>query len=125
MLGLLNPESNVTIDPCAVLHTNDIAVFAHGDELHIKRVAASVGDTFAVRDNSLLVNNLPIINSQGLELKLSEPQVSIWTDYSNINKNSVPLGAFLMLGNIQNCRDSRTYGFVFSPAVLGKVINIA
>ncbi|OEH92431.1 signal peptidase I [Bacillus solimangrovi] len=104
----------------------DVVVFhANQREDYVKRVIGLPGDTIAVKDNVLYVNEQPF--EQPFFEHTEDIQSSqIFTDDFTLEgltgERVVPEDALFVMGdNRMNSRDSRFFGFITTEEVVGKV----
>lgn len=105
----------------------DIIVFEYPNDPsldYVKRLVGVAGDIIEIKNKKLYVNNVEqgddyIIHSDARTLSVSEhPR-------DNFGPVTVPPDSYFVLGdNRDNSFDSRFWGFVSSPQILGKVTSI-
>lgn len=101
-------------------HYGDIVIFnppinGRMDELFIKRIIATEGDQFQIKDGDIYINNIKVeenyINKEGDQDK----------GYL-ITSGKVPKDMIFVMGdNRNNSNDSRCFGFVPKRSIKGKV----
>lgn len=99
--------------------TGDVIVFnAANDDLHIKRVIGTPGDTVMVRDNNI------IINDNVYEEPYLDHHFRRVNEYlvSDLNGEPIPEDKYIVLGdNRTNSQDSRHYGLIDRSSIIGEV----
>lgn len=101
--------------------TGDVVVFhANSEDLHIKRVIGTPGDTVRVENNELIINDEVYV-----EPYIDHPFGLRTHEYlvSDLNGEEIPEDKYIMIGdNRTNSRDSRHYGLVDREAIIGEVV---
>lgn len=126
------PFTHISLYKIADPARGDIAVFDSkaADKRLVKRVIGVPGDTIAMRDNRLYINEQPIAysattNGDWLEHLPGATHVvrinPAAQSYANFNAVTVPAGQYLMLGdNRDNSADSRVIGLVPRSEFVGR-----
>lgn len=129
----------------------DIVIFPspENEELYVKRVIGMPGDTVAMKDNRLIINDVPMeykVDQQNVaevlnqadqeEFVVVEEQlpgkshtIMVSRHYrtlaSNYAKKSIPEGQYLVLGdNRDNSKDSRFIGMIDRERIRGKATRV-
>lgn len=102
---------------------SDIVVFKSGaaDIPLIKRIVALPGDRFTLKDNHLMVNDVPVSNSQGQAFYFSEATSGMISLYESQFKTVLPDGVYLVMGDHEGVIDSSRLG----PLSLSDILYVA
>lgn len=130
------PFTHISLYKIADPAPGDIAVFDSkaADKRLVKRVIGVPGDTVAMRDNRLYINDQPITytataNGDWLEHLPGKTHVvrlnPTAQGYANFNPVTVPANQYLMLGdNRDNSADSRVIGLVPRSEFVGRSSSV-
>jgi signal peptidase I len=126
--GVKVPFSDYTVIPVKEPKRGDIIVFKYPQDPSkdfIKRVIGVAGDTIAIRDKKVFVNNELV--DDGAYAVHSDPSVRPFgfDPRDNLQPITVPEGKLFVMGdNRDESNDSRFWGFVDVDAVRGKAFMI-
>lgn len=111
--GLNLPYGGRLLVQWAEPKADDIVIYLYDNKIVVKRCVATAGTPLEYSDNPVYT-----LRTGGREITLSESQ------YQNMKTSTVvPAGYILAVGdNYDESVDSRTYGFVSTRNVLGKVL---
>ena len=129
----------------------DIVIFPspETEELYVKRVIGLPGDTIAMKDNQLIINDSPLqyklddknvakvlnLNDQEGFIVVEEqlpvkPHIIMVSRHyrtaaSNFVKREIPEGSYMVLGdNRDNSKDSRFIGFIDRERIRGRATRV-
>lgn len=130
------PFTDIPLLRTAAVARGDVVVFTSekADQRLVKRVVGLPGDSIAMRDNRLFINDIMADYQQTSAIELTEQLGEISHQivlHNRVGASSsfgpvrVPEGHYLVLGdNRNNSADSRVYGFIPDHEIQGRAINV-
>lgn len=116
------PLLNRRLPMLKTIHRGDIVVFRYPrnpEEAFLKRVTAVGGDRVELRDGIVYVNSQPLVEPYAVH---RAPLRSAWEEMGPV---VVPEGSLFVMGdNRDNSSDSREWGFVPVPNVIGEPLFV-
>ncbi len=123
--GIKIPFSGTTLIPIKSPERQDVVVFKYPKDRsvdYIKRVIGIPGDTLAIRNKKVYINNSPIEDPYA---HYTSSTVMVGSPRDNLSAIEIPDGKVFVMGdNRDNSHDSRFWGFVDQKDILGKAFII-
>jgi len=114
---------------CNEIERNDIIIinYSGSSDPLVKSVKAVENDSFDIlkteRGWNIIVNKEILKNSQGIPYSISKSGKDMINIYLQSYNNTIPLGAYLVLGEkLSGSVDSTKFGLIGKENILGKVV---
>jgi signal peptidase I len=125
--GTRIPFSDVKLFPVREPERGEIVVFEYPNDRrvhYIKRLVGLPGDEIEIRDKVLYVNGERYeVESAHYDDSMIIPGIAVHRD--NLDKIRVPADSYFMMGdNRDNSSDSRSWGYVGKPELVGNAVII-
>jgi signal peptidase I len=126
--GVKIPFIRSTLIPIGEPKRGDIIVFIYPkerDKDFIKRVIGIAGDKVQIKNKKLFINDKPYDDAHAFFVDQNILPSAIEPDRDNYGPITVPQGKLFVMGdNRDNSKDSRYWGYVDLPDVVGKALII-
>jgi signal peptidase I len=125
--GIKVPFTDVAVIPVSQPHRGDIIVFKYPQDEskdYIKRVVGLPGDKVEIREQQVLVNNRPLVESYAVhsDANAQGRRLSPRDEYGPV---TVPAGSYFVMGdNRDSSLDSRFWGFVKLNKIKGRAFLV-
>ncbi|WP_235044503.1 signal peptidase I [Staphylococcus massiliensis] len=99
-----------------LINRDDVIMYKHGDEAYTSRVIGLPGESVALKDHHLYINDRKVSNNSYAVAHLNMEEIK------DSETNIVPPGSYLVLNDVADAKqDSRSFGFIQKKDIMGNV----